>query len=310
MLSILGQFGVAAEEAVPHLRQFRLESRPFMASVADRALRNIERSLECGLTGLPGDAEVHVVGRYRGEKELDVQLGESGHAVTEIEVIVDRTDHPVVLVLTAYDPVVWRVGLTDRADLAGVLVSGHHTQALLGIPATLPHRVRSGEQSLGCDTFAGIGPEDTAEIEPRIMALLGRRIDRFHTVSAGDYFHIGGGSTRRPFHVVYSDDLKLEDYPVYHGDIPAGPRGLDELVNRGELRLATKEEIDAWIAGSGDERSHLHVGGVYYVDDAITLPPGLYGAHSRDFIIARGAPRPDGPKGHCRFYYMKDFSKE
>ena len=44
--------------------------------------------------------------------------------------------------------------------------------------------------------------------------------------------------------------------------------------------------------------------------DEITLPPGLFGAHRRDFIIPSGVPKPKGPKAHCTFYYLKDHTFE
>jgi len=307
-LAILGQLGVASERAIPHLEHFKMTNRAFMASVADRTIRQIEQSVACGLPGLPDDAEVHVVGRYRGEKELDVQLGESGHTVTEIGVVVGRTTRPVILVLTAYDPVVWRVGLAPGANLAGVLVSGHHTQALVGIPKSMPHQVISGEQSMGCKAIDGSEPEDAAEIERDVMALIGYGVDRIHGASPKGYFRIGGNPYVESSNIVYSHDLTLDDYPVYRGEIPAGPRGVEELARQGKIRPATREDIDAWIAGAGDESQHLHPGGVYVVLERITLPPGLYGGHSRAFIIPRNVPTPDGPKGHCRFFYMKDFS--
>jgi hypothetical protein len=307
-LAILGQLGVASERALPHLEHFKMTNRAFMASVADRTIRQIEQSVACGLPGLPDNAEVHVVGRYRGKKELDVQLGESGHTVTEIGVVVDRTPHPIVLVLTAYDPVVWRVGLAPGADVAGVLVSGYHTQALVGIPESLPHRVISGEQSMGCKAIDGSGPEDAAEIERDVMALTGYGVDRIHGASPKEYFRIGGNPYVESSNIVYSHDLTLDDYPVYRGEIPAGPRGVEELARQGKIRLATREDIDAWIAGAGDQSHHLHPGGVYVVLEEITLPPGLYGGHSRAFIIPRNVPTPNGPKGHCRFFFMKDFS--
>jgi len=66
------------------------------------------------LVGLPDDAEVSSGGLYKGREELDLQLGESGHTTTEVDVVVGRVPRPVILVLSAYDPVVWKVGYTAR----------------------------------------------------------------------------------------------------------------------------------------------------------------------------------------------------
>ena len=99
---------------------------------------------------------------YKGQKELDLQLGDSGHTTTEIEVVVGRTPRPIILVLSAYEPVVWKVGSTSAARIAVVLVSGHHTQALIGIPRSMPHRVLSTEGPGG----VSYSPELTVDDDP------------------------------------------------------------------------------------------------------------------------------------------------
>ena len=125
---------------------------------------------------------------------------------------------------------------------------------------------------------------------------------------------IGGDANFEPSNVDFSSDLSLDDYDVYRGDIPAGPRGLDELRRQGKIRRATQGECDAWMEGARrrnpDMYTRLYPTSTYVVLEEITLPPGLFGAHSAAFIIPAGAPRPDGPKGHCQFCYMEDFTRE
>jgi hypothetical protein len=313
-VAILGEIGLAAAEARPFLEDIRISGNTHLSYAADLALRKIEQAEACGLPGLPDDVEIHIVGRYRGEKELDVQLGQSGHTVTEIEVVVDHTERPVALVLIAYDPVVWRVGRTPDSKLAAVLVSGYHTPALIGIPRTLEHKVISGEESMGCEALKGSSPGDAPTLDRDIVRLTGHHIDRFHSASPAAHFSVGGRPGFKPSNIEYSDDLSLADYNVYQGDIPAGPRGIEELHRRGMIRLATQEDIDAWMAGAKkhhpDQYARLYTGSTYVVLEPITLPPGLFGAHAQAFIIPAAQARPDGPKGHCQFYYMKDFTWE
>jgi hypothetical protein len=310
----LGELGVAAAPAVPFLDDIQIKGPTWVSYAAKQALHKIEQAKTCGLPELPEDVKIHVVGRYKGEKELDVQLGDSGHTVTEIEVVVDRTDYPVALVLSAYDPVVWRVGTTPRSKLVAVLVSGYHTQALLGIKKTLPHKVISGEQSLGCDAFHASGIEDAATIERDILSMTGHGIHKFHGASPNDFFRIGGDPHLVPSSVSFFSDLTLDDYNVYKGEIPAGPRGVDELERLGKIRAATRQDIDAWMNGAREHNpdmlARIYPGTAYVVLESITLPPGLFGGHARLFIIPEDVPKPDGPKGHCQFYYMKDFTRE
>ena len=145
------------------------------------------------------------------------------------------------------------------------------------------------------------------------MALVGRGIDRYYGGSSASVVYVGGDSTIKPVDVAYSSDLTLDDYPVVRGEIPAGDRGIDALQRQGKLRLATAADVARWTGDSTQQSrlaSGLGVASVYVVLDEITLPPGLFGAHRRDFIIPSGVPKPKGPKAHCTFYYLKDYTFE
>ena len=113
--------------------------------------------------------------------------------------------------------------------------------------------------------------------------------------------------------VVYSDELTIKDYVPTPRPL-AGPRGVDQLVKDGKLRLATQVEIDAWADKASEKykkinpelrvEHYMRVGRTYVVLKELTLPNGLYGAHSRAFIMPKDMPVPDGPKCHNSFYLM------
>jgi hypothetical protein len=310
---MLGELGVSAEASLPVLQSLKLTGPSDVSALAASTIIRIQQWQSCGLVGLPEAAEVHLVGLYKGGKELDVQLGTSGHTTTEIDVVVDRTPVPIILVLSAYDPVVWKVGTARGASLAGVLVSGYHTQALIGIPRATPHRILASEQSQGCEAVHAHSASNAAQAERRVMALVGRGIDRYYGGSSGSVVYVGSDSAVAPVDVAYSSDLTLDDYAVVRGEIPAGDRGIDALQRQGKLRPATAADVASWAGDSAQQSrlaSGLGVGSVYVVLDEITLPPGLFGAHRRDLIIPSGVPRPKGPKAHCTFYYLKDHTFE
>jgi hypothetical protein len=228
-------------------------------------------------------------------------------------VVVGRTPRPIILVLSAYDPVLWKVGSTSAARIAAVLVSGHHTQALIGIPRSMPHRVLSTEQTRGCEPFYAHSAQNAAQEERKIVALSGRGIGRFYGSYSASAVQVGEDVPSGPGGVSYSPELTIDDYPVLRSEIPAGEKGIDALQRLGKIRLATARDVAAW---SGDKAqqsklaSYVGMGRVYVVLAEVTLPTGLYGAHGRDFIIPVGVPRPKGPKAHCSFYYLKDHSFE
>jgi hypothetical protein len=311
---VLGDLGVAAEASIPILQNLKAKGPSELSVLAASVILRIEQWRACGLAGLPDDAEVHLVGVYKGQKELDLQLGESGHTTTEIDVVVGRVPRPVILVLSANDPVVWRVGYASQARIAGVLVSGYHTPALIGIPRSTPHRVLSFEQTRGCEPFYDVhSAASAAREEHKIVALTGRGIGRFYGSYLAAAAQVGDELPSGSDGITYSPDLTVDDYPVLRSEIPAGDKGIAALQRMGKIRLATQQDVAAWAGDKGQQSrlvSSVGAGRVYVVLEEVTLPLGLYGAHSRDFIIPAGVPKPKGPKAHCSFSYLKDHTFE
>jgi len=262
---------------------------------------------------LPVDFTVCAVGTYRGNASVNVQLDDSGHAVTQADVVVNNPKAPVVLVLTAYDPVVWRVGRTTDTKIAGILVSGYHGQALIGVDKQTPHAVSSYEDKGAFPYFYASGASrELIAMNDAVTQLVGREISRFYNKPTNGVFYVGE-QPGNDDEIVRSDDLKIDGY--VKPDRPlAGEPALDALVNEGKLRLATKADIDAWIEKANEKYkrfnpdlrvgTYMQVGRTYVVVDKLTLPNGLFGAHSRSFIIPDDVPFPIGPRCHNTFYKM------
>ncbi|MES2994172.1 MAG: hypothetical protein V4844_22310 [Pseudomonadota bacterium] len=84
-----------------------------------------------GLGGVPADAQVHVVGVYEGRSKTRRAGSSSGHPLGEINVTLRGTGRPMVLVLTSYEPVEWKV-VNAGSQLAAVLLSGYHASSVKG----------------------------------------------------------------------------------------------------------------------------------------------------------------------------------
>jgi hypothetical protein len=261
---------------------------------------------------LPPEFTVQAVGTYAGTAELaDVRLDGSGHAVRQAEVIVNRPHESVVLVLTAYDPVVWRVGRTPGTHIAGVVVSGYHGQALIGVRKDTPHAIATHETKGAFPYFlAHAASPRLLRMNEAVNALIGREIDRFVNKPVEGTFYVGE-PPKDPGEVVYSDELTLKDY-VDPGRPPAGADGLEQLVKEGKLRPATQKDIDAWAQAASEQykrfspdlrvETRMAPQNTYVVLKELTLPDGLYGGHAKSFILGEAIPFPAGPAGHNRFF--------
>ncbi len=262
---------------------------------------------------LPADFDVYAVGTYGSPKTLDIQLDDSGHDAVQVDVIVNCPTKPVVIVLTAYEPTVWRVGRTAQTELAGVLVSGYHTQALVGIERKTPHAISSYENKGEFPYFCAYGASrELLAMNETVKKLVGKEIDKFINKPNHGVFNIGA-APENDKEIVYSNELTIKEY--VSGPRPlAGQRGLDQLVTDGQLRLATQADIDAWVDKASEKfkrfnpelrvEHYMRAGFTYVVLKECALPDGLYGAHSRAFIVPNGTPFPGGPKCHNTFYSM------
>ena len=132
------------------------------------------------------------MGQDRGQIELDIILVEDGPATTGIEVVVARTEFPVVLVLTAEDPVGWTVRATGDAELAGILISGRSPQALIEAPSSVPYRIHINDETRNLRQFHAATEEEAAQEERMVLKLTGHRIDQFHGTPTAGAFLIGG----------------------------------------------------------------------------------------------------------------------
>jgi hypothetical protein len=272
----------------------------------------------CAIPGLSNDFDVVAVSASRGSTPLDVAIDLSGHDVAREEIVVGRTPKPVVLLLMGYDPIVWNIGRTEGARIAGVLAQGVYRQAVIGLPSSvLMTSYSTADGPNACRYFRVERPEgaDYSAVQRRVKELFGRRIATFLHAKGGKHFAIGevGGD------IVYSPDTNLQSVALPENVMPGGKFGIKRLMQEGAIRAATSEEVAAWVKGAAARLgqpeaayrrrvdSRLSSDMVYVVLKPFDLPEGLAGANARTFILPAGAAKPGGPQGHCTFLQMEGF---
>ena len=91
------------------------------SETAARLSRHGTGELRC-FPALADAAEAHVVYTYKGGQKVEPR--QAKHPFRFVDLRVEATDKPALLVLTAYEPVVWRLEVAAGARIAGVLLSG------------------------------------------------------------------------------------------------------------------------------------------------------------------------------------------
>ncbi len=276
--------------------------------------RAVNRNDPCGVPGLKGDYDVVAISVTRGSVEIEEQIDMSGQRVALEDVVVGETPNPVVLLLMGDSPVVWKVGRSPGARIAGVLAQGRHRQAVLGLPESTPITTYSGSDGANACPYFLVGERvyisDKAKIQARVTELFGRGIDELITRKANQRFQVG--TIDGP--VTHAGNLDVKRLALPDDVMPGGQPGVDWLVNRKKLRVATPEEVAAWRKGFESRTGRTQAftesdfrSGEVYMLNGETRVPYLAGANSRTFIVPAGVPLPAGDRGHNSFLLMDGY---
>lgn len=270
----------------------------------------------CRLGNLPREFTVQAVGVYEGSIDTDVRLNASGHETKSVDVVVNMPEKDVVLVLMAYDPVLWQVKRTPASRIAAVIVGGYHAQAVVGIERSVPLLISTNDGRKDCaeSFYAYEAGPGLLRADALVKKLTGREIEhlwssyRLGTVAVGD-------SVPATVTLVTSGDYQPEEYTNLPR-FPSGQKGIERLIELGLLRRATDEDVSTWVEKASARyrkfNPTLSVSkpfgpqGVYTVLGKMRYPEGLFGGHSVAFLIPAGVPTPEGDPGHSAVYYLND----
>ncbi|HZX30251.1 MAG TPA: hypothetical protein VFF03_02770 [Rhodocyclaceae bacterium] len=269
----------------------------------------------CGFADLklPAEFAVFAAGAYSGRK-IPFQIDQSGHEGTQIDVVVNSPDKPVVLMLGAYEPTVWNISWSPNTKILAVLASGYHRQAVAGLGRGVPQLNSSYDNRGPCGYFY-VTQDNLGPLNPLARRLFGRPVDMVFPAQQGQV--LIGGPIAAGSRLLTSTEVTPESF--YDKSAPlAGPAGVEDAVRKGLLRKATAADAEAWsdavlanspqrdippVAGQGTPKPPKpHLYNAYVVLKPFTYPSGLYGAHSATFLIPKGVPKPQGNPGHSAVY--------
>jgi hypothetical protein len=274
----------------------------------------------CVIPGMniPDNAVVFVAGGYSG-KSTDFQIDDSGDEAGRIDVIVNHAQDPVILILGAYEPTVWNVLWTEHTNIIGVYVSGYNKQVIAGLKRGTPTLINSYEDNDNGDGLCGdsfyVDKDQISHINSVSQEMFKRDVQKAYLAKDGEV--VVGDGVQMGVKVFTSNAHPTESFFDRNAPL-SGKAGLDDAVQKGIIRLAKREDVDAWermqnpnapeLVGDSNDQSYiesrLSMGGVYVVLKEFQYPAGLFGANSVIFIIPKGVSHPTGNPGHCEIYDM------
>jgi hypothetical protein len=272
----------------------------------------------CVFSDLPEGFVVRGVGSYAGSTRVWTQIDETDKT-TGIDVHVTETGAPILLVLSAHDPVLWSVHVSAQSRVVGALVTGYHRQAVRGLPDTIPLAVSTLRgRECAFYAYAHDANEDLAKLMKLVQASTNKRLETFQTASKARDFVIGPGAGTKGIPLSSTRRARGDD-PLWrpHRGHPA----LDAMVTEGTLRRPSQQEIDAWVDGATDARGFGHLGvkvshrmapnRTYIVDRPVTLPTDLAPGYGIALLVAADVHLGEinfGRFNRVLIYRMRDFT--
>lgn len=288
---------------------------------------------QCTFNNFPKNSDVYVVASYKGSKSINMIIDDSGENGLN-DVVVNVKDKPVFLVLSAYEPIAWRIKRTPETNIAGIILAGYHNQAVIGIPQNVPI-LNYTYKNRTCGYFYindEINNQTAANIQ-KIAMITGKKPSKILYNYDGEGFYIGQALSKYD-KLIYSEDCNLSapkvDVENTSGSIPANIRLTNDwkenatvyLVNNNFIKKANFEDITSWenkakepyrnsIGNNIDEMRIEHdmsTDHTYVVLKTFKIPNDFCYGHFINFIIPNGVSAPEN-KQNCGFYFLKDGSK-
>lgn len=267
-------------------------------------------------------ADLVVLGAYEGNRDAPFEIMEDGkyETATTINVSAASNGKNLVLVVSAYDPVVWNFQNFPTDRLKIVIVFGHEAQAVANLPKSVPVRFntrRNPYQPCGEPAYAYEGGPELDKFASNLEQILGKSIDRFNGAYNPEFLSADAGHGVASIgQAIGPERWQLRaSAPMTRKWLLPAEAGIAQLVDAGAMREATDKDIDDWHRraakavgqsfGQHRERPLFLSRKVYVVTKAVEIPSGLFGADSLDFIVLDGVPRPRPSAGHNEFYFME-----
>lgn len=280
------------------------------------ALSGATRMASCLGIEIPVETEASIAGVYEGATSEEAEGNLSEQVVRPVKLTGQQFALPQILVLSSYEPVLWDVSALPAAMIRGIVVysyiAGSNVNgAASGVPVKriwaddASNGETTGDVACGSAHYVYKGGPDLDALADDVERTTGSVSQRFVGAYSPTTLDLNGPPVQG----------KDGDEPFSRqSDISPGAERLAPLVDRGDVRLADAEDIAAWNAvttaalktGKLAPYRHprLYTGNTYVALRPFNIPDGMYGAHSRSFIIPKGMEPPANRASHNTYFFM------
>lgn len=266
----------------------------------------------CRLTRVDPDHLLVVAGVMEGDTLANLQLGDPDAITTVVRVEVETGPSPLAIVLESEDSVIWDFeGAVERVDSAIVIAKGRrHPAAVRGLP----------EKAIRFPDMEGCPPVILPPWQKKnnVEFYFGRAADRVVSEGKARSLKLPTAEFTQPSGLELTDKSGIErDLFGYY------PGGLRKVDAKSVVSSVPALEPETFPVEAGLLQLEM-IGAIrrpeplekmrsrrvdYVITREIMLPPGLFGAHSKNFLVFSGVPDPRGSIGHGCLYFMDDAQK-
>lgn len=151
-------------------------------------------------------SELHVVGVYEGKrKKLSRQNSIQSRRQNTIKVNIPNSNKPVILALTAYDPVHWEINSRNKRNIEHIILSGYHDQTISGISSDIPlsDLQRNTSRGGGLPYAYKEGSRKYHLLKEKLKKLTGKEIHKFYGDYSGSEYTLKIGYSKDTSSTVY-----------------------------------------------------------------------------------------------------------
>lgn len=268
---------------------------------------------------MPEDYMLFAAGGYLG-RPLDFRIDDAGITATQVDVTVNFTSKPVVLMLGDYEPTIWNISWTPGTHIIAVLATGYHRQAIAGLDPNVSTMISTYHNQNACGYFYVDGIQK-AKADPIAQLIFNRSVDMFYPTEEAKVVigqPLSDNSQVITSHIVSPESYNNNSLPL------TGLPALEAAVSMGLLRRVTDSDADNWEEAISEKRSKndkssvadserrknplkLNKNRAFVVLKPFKFPLGLTGEPAI-FLIPKGVKIPEGDPGFSAVFDINSLS--